>query len=239
MAKTELVPCGGSLPGLHIACEQGPRCSISSSRRSTHQVAQLSAILQPVPAPPLKYNPHMSARRRPSSTRLALLRPGAIARIALGPLPAGSRLDRVAAGAAGGVFVLASIGLPVTVANLTTSKTVPAWVVVLCIVPGTVGLALVTRSAQRPQRTPAARSGVPLDQQPSHHGSTNEPPTSDRACNKQRQPGIDVRDSRLLKSGIDIPNNAVAFITHSELNESPLTIRHIGPAPPRDPGLNE
>jgi hypothetical protein len=157
----------------------------------------------------------MSMAERPRIvSRIRAVAVGCV-RVVLGPFSDKSKLDRNQAGPAGGVLVLVAVGLPVASSS--------AWVVAVSIVAGVVGAALIIKSLQRP------RVMVP---EPSPQGQSQQDPLPgqvqpDEAASTQvaSPPGINVTDSTLTKSGIDIPEGSQASVDHSELNESPLTIR--------------
>jgi len=136
-------------------------------------------------------------------------------RVALGPFSDKSKLDRNQAGPAGGVLVLLAVGLPVASSS--------AWVVAVSIVAGVVGAALIIKSLQRPGVVPE-----PSPQSQSQQGQLPGQVQPDEAASEQAAspPGINVTDATLTKSGIDIPEGSQVSVNRSELNESPLTIRH-------------
>ena len=147
----------------------------------------------------------------------------ACVRFAVGPLRDGSRMDRKEIGAAGGILVLAAVGLPVAVASITSSKTVPTPVLILCAVAVIIGLALIIKSCQHPKTEATPETTVPPIQNPL---------PADEPSDEQRNPpdvvsslsAIEINKAKLTKSGISIPEGSRATIASSELDESPLTI---------------
>jgi hypothetical protein len=128
-------------------------------------------------------------------------------RAVLGPFSDRYPLDRVATGAAGGTFILAAIALPVTIASVTKSGTVPSWILILCTVVAILGTVLLIKSCQRPPNIGQAEPRI-----------SNDSPS--------RASDINVSKSGLTKSSIDIPKGSKVSISDSTLNESPLRIRN-------------
>jgi hypothetical protein len=130
---------------------------------------------------------------------------GACVRVAFGPLPETSWLDRNAAGPTGTLLVLVAIGLPVTVASLT--KHVPMWVIVVCIAAGAIGLALIIKSLQHPRGKPGQVE-------------------TDQALRVQaaRLLGITLIKSKLKRSPVNITEGSGVSVCRSTLEDSPLTI---------------
>lgn len=167
----------------------------------------------------------MSTAKQSGPVRRIRLLAAVSVRLAIGPIRDESRLDRMAIGAAGGILVLAAVGLPVTVANVAASKTVPSYVLVLCVVAGIIGLALITKSCQRPIKTTQPEPTVSPLQNPLAPNAPSDlaPKQPDVSSSTS---AIDVSDSKLTKSGINIPEDSKVTVVSSELSESPLTIRN-------------
>lgn len=139
---------------------------------------------------------------------------------AFGPVSDKSRLDRNQVGAAGGILVLVAVGLPVAVDSV--HKSVPLWVIVVSVVAGVIGAALIIKSAQRP--TVLSEPQHPVPDQPGQ--STGEAET-DKAPGPQaaRSSVIRIRKSQLNKSGVDITKDSEVDLDDVRLKKSPLNIR--------------